>query len=167
MPVTTTRRPAANAQRPGRAWVVTPVRPTDHDAWAQLFRAYARFYRVELRDGTVDVVWSWLHDPGHQVDGLVVRRTYAGPALGLAHYRPFPRTLRGTAGCYLDDLYVDPSARGGGAAPALLAHLRRLAAARGWGVVRWLTAPDNERARTVYDRVAAPTPWISYDMQVA
>lgn len=152
---------------PARAWVVTPLRRSDHDEWAALFRAYGEFYRIPLGRHTVEVVWGWLHDPAYEVDGLVVRRTYAGPPVGLAHYRPFPRTLHGQAGCYLDDLFVDPSARGGGAAPALLAHLRRLAAARGWGVVRWLTAPDNERARTVYDRVARATPWVTYDLVVA
>jgi GNAT superfamily N-acetyltransferase len=122
--------------------VVTPVRPGDHDQWAALFRAYGRTHRRHVSDETIAEIWGRLHDRDDAVRGLVVRRTYSGPPVGLAHYRAFVST----GGCYLDDLFVDPGARGGGAASAVLAHLRRLAAARGWGAVRWLTAADNEHA---------------------
>ncbi len=47
---------------------------------------------------------------------------------------------------------------------ALLTELRRVALARGWSVVRWITADDNHRARSVYDRYAERTMWITYDM---
>lgn len=126
--------------------MVTPVRPGDHDQWAALFRAYGRTHRRHLRDETIEEVWGRLHDPNDAVRGLVVRRTYSGPPVGLAHYRVFPPEFVPTRGCFLDDLFVDPGARGGGAASAVLAHLRRLAAARGWGAVRWLMAADNEHA---------------------
>ncbi len=89
--------------------------------------------------------------------------------LGLAD-RPRPRARRAgrpptaTVGGYLDDLYVDPAARGTGAADALLAALARLAGQRGWSVVRWITAEDNYRARSKYDQHTTRTPWITYDM---
>ena len=35
---------------------------------------------------------------------------------------------------------------------------------RGWGKVRWITADDNYRGRTLYDRVAARTMWVTYEM---
>ena len=83
---------------------------------------------------------------------------------GIAHFRPFARPLAASTGCYLDDLFVDPQARGSGAVDALLTELRRVALARGWSVVRWITADDNHRARSVYDRYAERTMWITYDM---
>ena len=86
--------------------------------------------------------------------------------VGLAHYRPFARPLAATVGGYLDDLYVAPEARGSGAADALLARLREIAADRGWSVVRWITADDNHRARAKYDQVATRTMWVTYDMPV-
>ena len=36
-------------------------------------------------------------------------------------------------------------------------HAIRIAAAEGMSVVRWITADDNYRARTAYDRVATRT----------
>jgi hypothetical protein len=50
---------------------------------------------------------------------------------------------------------------------ALLAELRRQAAAEGWDTVRWITADDNYRARSKYDRVASRTMWVTYDMSPA
>ncbi len=34
-------------------------------------------------------------------------------------------------------------------------------------MIRWITADDNYRARAKYDRFAARTPWITYDMEPA
>ena len=45
-----------------------------------------------------------------------------------------------------------------------LAHLAEVARARGWSVVRWITADDNYRARTLYDRVARKTSWNLYEL---
>lgn len=90
-----------------------------------------------------------------------------GVVAALAHYRPFPRPLSGGWGCYLDDLFVDPARRGQGAADALLVELARLARVNGWGVVRWITANGNGRARAKYDQYAAATSWVTYDMPVA
>jgi GNAT superfamily N-acetyltransferase len=87
-----------------------------------------------------------------------------GVVHGLAHVRRFARPLSATVGGFLDDVYVDDRARGTGAVDALLAHLARLAAERGWSVVRWITADDNYRARSKYDTVAQRTSWITYDM---
>lgn len=45
--------------------------------------------------------------------------------------------------------FVEPAARGSGAAQALLGALRGEARLRGWSVVRWITAEDNYRARAM------------------
>ena len=65
--------------------------------------------------------------------------------MGLAHYRPFARPLHGSVGCYLDDLFVDPHARGTGAVDVLLAELARIAGRNGWDVVRWITRDSNTK----------------------
>lgn len=69
-----------------------------------------------------------------------------------------------SVGGFLDDLFVDPSARGEGSVEALLAALRTIGVERGWTVIRWITADDNYRARAKYDQQARRTPWITYDM---
>ena len=60
----------------------------------------------------------------------------------------------------------DPAARGSGAAEALLTALSAIGSARGWTVIRWITADDNYRARGLYDRLADRTKWITYDIRL-
>jgi GNAT superfamily N-acetyltransferase len=144
------------------AWTVRAPGPADRGRWGQLYAGYADFYRVAQSESDRDRVWSWISDPSHEVGCLVAERD--GRIEGIAHYRPFARPLAAGTGCFLDDLFVDPVVRGAGAADALLGELRRLAAARHWGVVRWITADDNHRARSKYDRYATRTMWITYDM---
>ncbi|MFJ9645526.1 GNAT family N-acetyltransferase [Streptomyces sp. NPDC101206] len=142
---------------------VRAVRAEDFAQWRALYRGYADFYRVEQTEEMAGRVWSWLNDPGHEVQALVAEDA-GGRLVGLAHYRPFARPLSATVGCFLDDLFVDPAGRGSGAVDLLLARLREIAAEHGWSVVRWITADDNYRARGKYDQVATRTPWITYDM---
>lgn len=142
---------------------VRPPRTTDFDAWERLYTQYAAFYGSDQTATARDIVWGWIHDSDHEVKALLLVDDADQP-VGLAHYRPFARPLAASTGCYLDDLYVDPAHRGGGGARALLTELRRLARANDWSVVRWITADDNYRARTLYDRVASRTGWITYDM---
>ena len=87
-----------------------------------------------------------------------------GRIVGLAHYRGEPSPSRGMDVGFLNDLFVDPDARGGRIGEALLEELRRICGARGWPVMRWITADDNYRARTLYDRVAKKTAWNLYEM---
>ncbi|MEU5805948.1 GNAT family N-acetyltransferase [Streptomyces sp. NPDC047718] len=142
---------------------VRAVRAEDFAQWRALYRGYADFYRVEQTEEMAGRVWSWLNDPGHELQALVAEDA-GGRLVGLAHYRPFARPLSATVGCFLDDLFVAPAGRGSGAADLLLARLREIAAEHGWSVVRWITADDNYRARGKYDQVATRTPWITYDM---
>ena len=135
----------------------------DYTRWRDLYRGYADFYGVQQTDEPADTVWSWIHDPHHEVDCLLVESN-PGYVVGLAHFRPFARPLIGGTGCFLDDLFVDPAARGTGAADALLDELNRLAAVNGWSVVRWITADDNYRGRAKYDQFATRTAWVTYDM---
>ena len=147
---------------------VTIVRPAkaDKPAWRRLYDGYATFYKRPMNDQMADRIWGWIHDPAHPVECLLAKDA-AGKAVGLAHVRAFPRPLLAATGGFLDDLFVDPAVRGQGVVDALMKALRELAAERGWVSVRWITADDNYRARSVYDRVGRKTPWITYDMDPA
>ncbi|MCV2864042.1 GNAT family N-acetyltransferase [Albidovulum sediminicola] len=143
---------------------IRPVQPVDREAWGRLYRGYAAFYRVEQSEEMRARVWSWLMDPGHEVRGLVADS--GGTLLGLAHFRPFARPLSASVGGFLDDLFVGPDARGGGAAEALIEGVRAAGRAEGWSVIRWITAEDNYRARGLYDRMAERTRWVTYDIRL-
>lgn len=141
---------------------VRAVAPEDHDAWAAAYRGYRDFYEQPHDQSKIDLVWSWLSDPGHEVRCIVAEQ--GGRLVGLAHYRRFARPLAGGTGIYLDDLFTTPEARGHGVGSALIGRLDEIAVAEGASVVRWITAADNATARSVYDRVAAATPWVTYDL---
>ncbi len=144
------------------AAVIRPVAIADRAPWAELFRGYRAFYQLEPDESVIGRVWDWLGDDSHEVSGFVAELD--GVLVGLAHYSRFARPSSGSAGIYLDDLFTAPEARGCGVGRALLLKLRALAAAERRTVVRWITAEDNRTARRLYDSVASPTPWITYDM---
>jgi GNAT superfamily N-acetyltransferase len=147
-----------------RRWTVRPPVREDFDAWRRLFAGYADFYATVHTPEDVERVWGWIHDPAHPVECRLLEDD--GRVVGLAHIRAFPRPLKASTGGFLDDLFIDPGARGTGAVEALMAALGELAAERGWTVLRWITAADNSRARRVYDRLGARTSWVAYDMPV-
>ena len=137
----------------------------DRAAWERLYAGYADFYKVVQTAEMRATVWQWIHDPACEVEGLVATDS-AGQVSGLAHYRAFRRPLSASVGGFLDDLFVDPDARGSGAAQALIAAVKAEGQARGWSVIRWITAADNARARGVYDKLAVATPWVTYDIKL-
>ena len=141
-------------------------RPTskDYADWSRLYAGYAEFYRVTQTEEMRMRVWSWLHDPDHSTEGLVAE--VDGRLVGLAHFRAFARPLSASTGGFLDDLFVDPAARGSGVAAELIRAINVEGRARGWTVIRWITAEDNYRARALYDHVAERTKWVTYDIKL-
>jgi len=150
---------------------VRPVVASDRDDWARLFVAYGVFYETAFSDEVVDGVWAWLMDAGHSTNALVAVSTAASAessesdaVVGFAIYRPVADTFTAAYGWFLDDLYVDPSARGTGAATALIEAIRVIAHEAGGGTLRWITAADNVRAQSVYDKVASRQSWVTYEI---
>ena len=132
-------------------------------AWRRLYEGYATFYERELTDEIAESVWRWIMDPGHELEAVLVLDE--GHPVGLAHYRRIPNPLRGREVGWLDDLFVAPEARGGRIGEKIFGYLREVAAERGWPLIRWVTAEDNDRARNLYDRVGRATTWVLYEME--
>ncbi len=146
-----------------RAVAVRPVAEGDHEAWAALYRGYRDFYAKPHDPSVFETVWGWLMDPAHESRGLVAECD--GQLLGIGHFRRFARPIDGGHGLYLDDLFTAPEARGSGAGSAILHRLAEIAHDEGASLVRWITAESNTTARSLYDRVAKQTPWVTYDLQ--
>lgn len=140
---------------------VRAILPSDRDEWARLFRSYREFYELTPDETVIERVWAWLNDDSHEVNAFVA--TSPSGLVGFAHYRRFARPSAGSVGMYLDDLFVDPSVRGGGVGRALIAEVSALADQEGCTVVRWITSEDNAVARRLYDSVATATRWVTYD----
>jgi ribosomal protein S18 acetylase RimI-like enzyme len=143
---------------------IGPPQAGDRAGWEALWAGYCTFYNMPHTPEKADTVWSWITSPNHPVSGFLARDVN-GAVLGMTHYRAFHRPLVGGVGCFLDDLFVAPEARGRGTAEALIARVVEEAKANGWGVVRWITAADNTRARALYDRIASRTHWITYEIR--
>ena len=133
--------------------------------WERLYAGYAEFYRVTQTPEMRENVWAWIMDPAHEVKALIAEDA-TGRAIGLAHYRPFARPLAASTGGFLDDLFVSPDSRGLRVGEALIEALAEEGRQRGWSVIRWITADDNYRARTSYDRMAVRTMWVTYDRKL-
>lgn len=145
---------------------IRPLDQQDRQNWEVLYRGYAEFYQVDTDAAKLDRLFGWLMDPAHVCEGIVAVDAYSR-LIGLAHFRAMPSPLRGAEVGFLDDLFVDPASRGGGAAEALLRRVDDIALAKGWPVVRWITRDNNYRARGLYDRLALRSDWITYEMTAA
>lgn len=141
---------------------VRSARKSDVATWADLYRGYRDFYRLQPDAAVIERVWEWITDDEHEVRALVAES--GNDLVGLAHYRSFSRPSSASTGLYLDDLFTVPSMRGRGVGRQLLAELSGVAAREGHSVVRWITAKDNSTARQLYDSVATATEWVTYDI---
>ena len=144
---------------------IRPVHDRDFFNWLPLFASYGDFYGTPVPDEKALLVWSWITEKTHGVSALVAQDEN-GALVGLAHYRTFARPLAGGTGLYIDDLFVAPESRGNGIATALIERVTEIARTERAGIVRWITAPDNDEAQILYDKVADRTDWVTYDLQV-
>ena len=81
--------------------------------------------------------------------------TIDGRKIGYAIWFPTFSTFLGRRGIYLEDLFVVPEWRGQGVGRALLAHVARVALARGEGRMEWAVLNWNEPAIEFYRRLGA------------
>lgn len=141
---------------------IRPIADGDFFNWIGLFEGYTTFYKQEFTDQKALIVWSWISDKDHETFGFVAERD--GELVGLIHLREFARPLAASRGLFVDDLYVVDEVRGSGIGSALLDTAKQYAHENNLSVVRWITAPDNEVAQVLYDKVATKTEWLTYDM---
>lgn len=146
--------------------MIRPLAAADRADWQRLFRDYGEFYETRFDDEVIARVWTLLTADGSGIDALVAEES--GRVVGIAHYRSHPDTFTGGRDFFLDDLYVEPAARGAGHATALIEGIVAIAASEGatGGTLRWITAHDNAPAQRVYDRVATRTTWVTYERRL-
>ncbi|MEU9027715.1 GNAT family N-acetyltransferase [Streptomyces sp. NPDC048383] len=78
-----------------------------------------------------------------------------GEPVGFAVWFLSFSTWRGVHGIYLEDLYVRPSARGGGHGKALLAELARTCVERGYARLEWSVLKWNAPTIAFYESLGA------------
>ncbi len=141
---------------------VRRLREQDRGRWHVLWSGYLSFYRAHLSDVVTETTFARLRDGDQGVLGLVAVDADDAP-IGLAHLVFHASTWSVAGYCYLEDLYVDPSQRGGPIARTLIEAVYAQARERGAERVYWHTQQYNGRARSLYDTVAQPTSFVVYE----
>jgi GNAT superfamily N-acetyltransferase len=140
-------------------YAITPLHPADRGRWEELWHEYQAFYAVELPLEVTEATWRRIQ--GGQVFGLCARDS-AGELLGIVHFLFHEDTWSAAPACYLQDLYVDPQARGTGCARQLIEAVAAAAKTPGANEPYWLTHESNAVARRLYDRLAKNHGFIQY-----
>ena len=142
------------------AITVRPAAAKDEAQWRALFAGYAKFYRAEIPEAAVAQTWRHILDPAQSMKALVAELD--GKVIGLCNYLFHDNTWSTKPACYLQDLFVDPKARGSGAAKALILACEEAAKAKGAFRLYWHTQEFNAPARSLYDTLAQRTSFIVY-----
>lgn len=140
---------------------IRPLKAGDRARWDPLWQGYLRFYRHHLAAEVSDATFARLIDPQAGLHGLVAERGAA--LLGFVHYQFHPTTWALRDSCYLEDLYVDPAARGGGVGRSLIQAVYAAADRAQAAGVYWMTQEFNADGRALYDTLARRTSLIRYE----
>ena len=142
---------------------IRALRTDDWDGWSKLWVGYLAFYRAELDDLTTQSTFERLCAGQEGMFGLLALDD-TGKAIGMANCVVHPTTWSRQSKCYLEDLFVDPAARGQDVGRALLLAVKEAGTERGADQVYWHTQEYNGRARSLYDQVGHPTSFVVYEM---
>ena len=140
---------------------IRPLQAGDRAGWELLWAGYLRFYREALPADVTDHTFARLTE---QRDGMFALVAVAdGRLVGFSHAIVHPSTWSSTSYTYLEDLFVDPAARGADAGRLLIERTAATARERGSDKLYWQTQQFNGRARSLYDTVAQLTSMVLYE----
>jgi GNAT superfamily N-acetyltransferase len=147
---------------------VRPIAPGDREAWQPLWDGYNAFYGragpTALPAEITETTWARFFDEGEPVHALVAERE--GRIIGIVHYLFHRSTTMIGLNCYLQDLFTDAQARGGGVGRALIEAVYERARAAGSTRVYWQTHETNKTAMRLYDQVAKNGGFVVYSATV-
>ena len=126
----------------------------DLDLIIGFIRALAEYER--LADAVVlDRTLLGCHLFGNKPMAEVLIGEFVGVARGFALFFHNFSTFEGRPGIYLEDLFVEPEARGSGLGKALLARLAQLVMERGCARMEWAVLDWNEPSIAFYKALGA------------
>jgi GNAT superfamily N-acetyltransferase len=142
------------------SFLIRDPKPQDEAAWRRLWAGYVAFYEADVTNAVTAGTWARLLDPNFGMIGRLAELDGAavGFTISVIHFGSW--TLAPV--CYLEDLFVDPQARGHGIGRALIDDLVALARDRGWSRLYWHTKASNETARRLYDRYVGADDFVRY-----
>jgi GNAT superfamily N-acetyltransferase len=141
------------------AFVIRPLARTDEDSWRHLWDAYVAFYEASVPEEVTRSTWRRLLEANAMIGRVAEDR---GRVVGFSASVLHDCTWTIAPVCYLEDLFVDPDARGRGIGGALIEDLVQLGRQRGWSRLYWHTRADNLAARRLYDNFAKADDFVRY-----
>lgn len=138
---------------------IRSLEKTDETEWRRLWAGYIDFYRAEVTEDVTGPLFARLMREGSHF-GFVADG--GDRLLGFVHGLPHASTWSVKEYCYLEDLYVDPSARGQGVGRQLIEKIYEEADRRDCSRVYWHTDSGNVKARALYDTLASLSDFVQY-----
>ncbi|HET6774169.1 MAG TPA: GNAT family N-acetyltransferase [Acidimicrobiales bacterium] len=133
---------------------IRPARPGDEPDILRLIRALADYEREpDAVEATAEGLAAHLFADVPRVFAHVAEQE--GHIVGMALWFLNFSTWTGKHGIYLEDLFVDPSARSGGVARGLVRALAAEARARDCARIEWAVLDWNVQAKDFYRRLGA------------
>lgn len=123
---------------------------TDLDTIENLFSGYLAFYE---RQHEAAAIRQFLSDRISNKQSIIFIATLDGIAQGFAQLYPAFASLSLKPSWILNDLYVEPEARGRGIANALMSAARQLAAETNACEIFLQTARSNHKAQALYEKL--------------
>ena len=138
----------------------------DRAAWLSLWSQYLDFYGQAIQAEVTDQTWNrFFTDEGHKC--LIAVDPAIEKAIGFTTYLIHPSTWTLHGYCYLEDLFVDPSATSRGAGRLLIEAVVAVANEMRISRVYWHTQSDNLVAQGLYDKVGKNSQMIQYRITAA
>ena len=139
---------------------VRPPCAADEGDWRRLWDGFQAHFGGAVPADVSARTWQLLLDDTAPIYGLLAEA--GGVPCGIAHYSFTPFSWTASPVCFLQDLYVDETARGSGAGRALVEGVYAAAAAAGAANVFWLADAEDEPLKRFYGRIAVETPFVRF-----
>ena len=146
-------------------YAVRAAQAEDKAGWLVLWLAYCEFYEHIPSNEVTETTWGRIVSSDSTLQGLVAVAEHSA-IVGFANYVSHPNTWSTAGVCYLEDLFVQPEARKGGIARALIDRLLEIARDKGWNRVYWMTDETNAVARRLYDTYTKADGFVRYVVPV-
>ena len=142
------------------------VGEADLDELLPMLRAYCDFYEVAPSDAALEALARELIADPEREGVQLIARDEEGKPLGFATLYWTWQTLTAGRAAVMNDLFVEPPARGKGIGRALIEECRRRAREHGCPELVWETTPDNEAGQRLYDSLTEDkSTWIYYALK--
>jgi len=144
---------------------VRPAATEDIPALMPLIRGYCEFYAANPPDeGLEEMARALIRVPDEE-GILLVAEDGDGKLAGFVAAGWKWSSLKAARVAVMEDLFVDPEARGGGLGLELIRACADRARELGAAALEWVTATDNERAQSVYARAGGEGDvWMIYEL---